>query len=129
MSTPVPFETLILTLVGFFRGSRGVGILQVNRSQPRVCKEKNTNCRSHLHRESQTKEKADISQTQAFGFPSQQSPGGMGFPCGQVFGCPKKVQMRWSSSGLMICSNLQACVCASDSSMEKVSLKRRSARR
>jgi len=26
MSTPVPLDTWILTLVGFFRGSRGVGI-------------------------------------------------------------------------------------------------------
>src|SRR2546429_5070202 len=26
--------------------------------------------------------------------PSQQSPGGMGLPCGQVLGCPRNVQMR-----------------------------------
>src|SRR2546429_6127552 len=37
--------------------------------------------------------------------PSQQSPGGMGLPCGQVLGCPRNVQMRASSSGLMMCSN------------------------
>jgi len=40
----------------------------------------------------------------------QQSPGGIGLPCGQVCGCPRKLQMRSSSSGLMMCSNLQACV-------------------
>jgi len=34
-------------------------------------------------------------------------------------GCPRNVQMRWSSSGLMMCSNLHACVCASESSTEK----------
>src|SRR5690349_23553416 len=66
---------------------------------------------------------------QDFPFPSQQSPGGIGLPCGQVFGCPRKVQMRASSSGLMMCSNLQACVCASVSSTEKVSLNKRSAKR
>ncbi len=31
---------------------------------------------------------------QLFSFPLQQSPGGMGLPCGQVFGWPRKVQMR-----------------------------------
>src|SRR2546429_7876245 len=84
-------------LVGFFLGSRGVGMV-------RVC-------------------------DQALDLPLQHSPGGMGFPCGQVFGCPRNVQIRWSSSGLMMCSNLQACVCTSESSMEKVSLKRRSEER
>ena len=68
-------------------------------------------------------------RNQLLDLPLQQSPGGMGFPWGQVFGWPRNVQMRWSSSGLMMCSNLQACVCASESSMENVSLKRRSARR
>ena len=33
-------------------------------------------------------------QRQLFDFPLQQSPGGMGLPCGQVFGCPRNVQMR-----------------------------------
>jgi hypothetical protein len=31
---------------------------------------------------------------QLFDFPLQQSPGGMGLPCGQVFGWPRNVQMR-----------------------------------
>src|SRR5580704_618473 len=31
---------------------------------------------------------------QLFGFPLQQSPGGMGLPWGQVFGWPRNVQMR-----------------------------------
>src|SRR6516164_5412368 len=38
----------------------------------------------------------------------QQSPGGMGLPWGQVVGWPRKLQMRSSSSGEMMCSNLQA---------------------
>ena len=33
-------------------------------------------------------------QSHLFGFPLQQSPGGMGLPCGQVLGWPRKVQMR-----------------------------------
>src|SRR5258707_1102692 len=63
------------------------------------------------------------------GLPLQQSPGGMGLPCGHVFGWPRKVQMRWSSSGLMMCSNLHAWLCTSDSSIANVSLKSRSASR
>ena len=43
----------------------------------------------------------------------QQSPGGMGLPWGQVVGWPRKLQIRSSSSGLMMCSNLQAWLCAS----------------
>ena len=43
----------------------------------------------------------------------QQSPGGIGLPWGHVVGWPRKEQMRWSSSGLMMCSNLQAWVWAS----------------
>jgi len=31
---------------------------------------------------------------QLLGFPLQQSPGGMGLPCGHVFGWPRNVQMR-----------------------------------
>ena len=32
--------------------------------------------------------------TYALRLPSQQSPGGMALPCGQVLGWPRKVQMR-----------------------------------
>src|ERR1700694_4997119 len=56
---------------------------------------------------------------QPLDLPLQQSPGGMGFPCGQVFGCPRNVQMRWSNSGLMMCSNLQALGRRSESWEEK----------
>src|SRR6266849_1450868 len=66
---------------------------------------------------------------QALLLPLQQSPGGMGLPCGHVFGWPRKLQMRWSSSGLMMCSNLQAWLRASESSIAKVSLNKRSASR
>jgi len=66
---------------------------------------------------------------QALDLPLQQSPGGMGFPCGQVFGCPRNVQMRWvqlRADDMFEFAGLRA---ASESSMEKVSLKRRSAKR
>jgi hypothetical protein len=62
-------------------------------------------------------------------FVSQQAPGGIGLPCGQVFGWPRNEQIRWSSSGVMMCSKRQACWWTSASSMAKVSVKRRSARR
>src|SRR5271170_6901409 len=60
----------------------------------------------------------------------QHTPGGIGAPCGQVRGCPRKVQILSVASGERMCSNLQACCSISDSlSMARLSVKRRSARR
>ena len=60
----------------------------------------------------------------------QQGPGGMGAPCGQVFGWPRKVQILSVASGDRMCSNLQACCSISVSlSMARLSVNSRSARR
>ncbi len=45
----------------------------------------------------------------------QHGPGGMGAPCGQVRGWPRKVQILSVASGERMCSNLQACCSISDS--------------
>ena len=45
-----------------------------------------------------------------FLFSRQQLPGGIGLPCGQVAGCPKKVQILSVNSALRMCSNWQAFV-------------------
>jgi uncharacterized lipoprotein YddW (UPF0748 family) len=46
----------------------------------------------------------------------QHSPGGIGAPCGQAFGWPRKEQMRSVASGDSTCSNLHACSSTSVSS-------------
>src|SRR5438477_5475298 len=60
----------------------------------------------------------------------QQQPGGIGLPCGQVLGCPRKVQILSVASKDKMCSNLQACSSISLSlSMCRVSVNKRSASR
>ena len=60
----------------------------------------------------------------------QQAPGGMGEPCGQLRGWPRKAQILSVASAERMCSNLQACCSISVSlSMASESVKRRSARR
>ena len=60
----------------------------------------------------------------------QQGPSGIGAPCGQVRGWPRKLQILSVASGESMCSNLQACCSISDSlSRARLSVKRRSARR
>src|ERR1700691_6148653 len=56
----------------------------------------------------------------------QHPPGGIGAPCGQVRGCPRKAQILSVASGERMCSNLQACCSISDSlSIARLSVKRR----
>ena len=63
-------------------------------------------------------------------FLPQHGPGGIGAPCGQVRGWPRKVQILSVASGERMCSNLQACCSISDSlSMARLSVNNRSARR
>src|SRR5260370_42172195 len=57
---------------------------------------------------------------QALLLPLQQSPGGVGFACGHGFGWPRKMQMRWAGSGVMMCSNLLAWLRASEFSNAEV---------
>ena len=58
----------------------------------------------------------------------QHGPGGIGAPCGQVRGWPRKVQILSVASGERMCSNLQACCSISVSlSMARLSVNSRSA--
>src|SRR5579872_7198058 len=118
MSTPAPVETWIFTAAGFLRRSMGEGMEEVDSRQFKVeSKQKQNQEKTGKNYASEiwriTHDSLGLChfdfQLSTVDFPfSQHSPGGIGFPCGQVLGWPRKVQMRWSSSGLMMCSNLQA---------------------